>query len=346
MKKFLYSLVAVFFLSSTYLSADLNSDPWQLNVYAISSFGSSTNAYSGASIAGIAGSGGNAYLNSIGLDTSGQAATYAFYSGGNLTFTGSSSFSGGLSSGGNLNYNNSATNGAVTAGGNLTGTSGSINGNVKLGGTNQASQGLTINGTVTQNQPFSSALNTSAVSTYFQNASNFWGGLNSTASWSNVYGQIVVSNLQSGRNIVTLTLTDINSAWGIKLTGPSDAFVIFNINSPSGTLNPVTFNFSGGMGLEDVLFNLPNSTALAMAGGTYASVLAPSATVNYNNGMLQGNLVANNLLGSGSFQQGSFSGYAADQSTFAVVAPEPSTYLMLGSFLALAMFLKRKRVST
>lgn len=326
------------------LKADLNSDPWQINVYAISGIGNSGSSYSGASIAGIAASGGSSYLSSIGLDTSGQGATFSMYTGGNLTLNASSSNHGGLSVSGNLNYNNSSVSGNVSSGGNLTGNSGSITGNVSLGGTNQSGSGLSIIGTVSQNQAFTSPVNYTTVSNYFQQASTFWAGLPATSTWTNVYGQIVVSNLQAGRNIVNLALADISTAYGIKLTGPANAFVVFNVTDATGNLETVTYNFSGGVNMGDVLFNLPNSTSLSMAGGTYASVLAPSATVTYNNGMLQGNLVANNLLGSGSFSHGSaFTGFAADQAHFAVVAPEPSTYLMLATFIAAAIYLKRKK---
>lgn len=249
---------------------------------------------------------------------------------------------GGLNVSGNLGYNNASVTGNINAAGNLTGN-GAINGNVKLGGTNQAGSSITVNGTLSQNQTYTSALNNAAVSKYFQNASSFWAGLQSTATWSNVYGQIVVSNLQAGRNVVNITLAQLNAAWGVALTGSSSAFVVFNILDTSGTLNAVSYSFSGGIGLNNVLFNLPNSTSLSMSGGTYASVLAPSATITFNNGMLQGNLVANNLLGSGSTQSGAFTGYAADESSFNVVAPEPSTYLMLGSFLALTLYIQSKR---
>jgi choice-of-anchor A domain-containing protein len=327
-----------------YLAADINSDPWQMNVYTISGMGNSNSAYSGASIQGTVGSGGNVYLSSVGLNTSGPAATYALYANGNASFVSSSSYNGGLSVGGNLNYTSSATTGNVQSGGNLTGSSGNIQGNVTLQGTNQAGGGLVISGTVAQNQPFTNPLNASAVNSYFQNASSFWGGLSSTATWSNVYGQIVVSNLQAGRNIVSLSLANINSAWGIQLSGPSNAFVVFNITDLSGTLETVTYNFSGGMGLSNVLFNLTNSTSLSMSGGTYASVLAPLSTVTFGSGMLQGNFVSNNLLGNGSFQQGSFSGFAADQANFAVAVPEPHTYLLLGSMLAGVLYFNKRRV--
>lgn len=326
------------------LRADLNSDPWQMNVYTISSLGSSTSSYTGANIQGVAGSGGTAYLNNVGLNTSGSSATYSMYTSGNLTFTSSSSYNGGLSAGGNINYNHGTVVGNVQSGGNLTGTAGSIQGNVKLQGTNQST--ATISGSVAQNQPFTSPFSGAAVSSYFQQASSFWAGLPATASWTNVYGQIVVSSLQAGRNIVNLALSNLNSAWGIQLTGPSNAFVVFNISDVSGTLNPVTFNFSGGMSSSNVLFNLPNSTSLAMSGGTYTSVLAPLATVTYGNGMLQGNFVANTLLGSGSFQTGAFSGFAADQANFAVVAPEPQTYVLLASLLAGAVYLRRRHALT
>jgi choice-of-anchor A domain-containing protein len=339
---FIFSILAL----SNPLKADINSDPWQLNVYTISGMGSASSAYSGASVQGAIGSGGNVYLNGMGLNTAGGGLTYAAYTAGDLTFNSSSSYQSGISVGGNLNYNQSTVVGNVQSGGNLTGTTGQIQGNVTLHGTNQASSGLVISGTVSQNQTVNNPLNASTVNNYFQSASSFWAGLSPTATVNNVYGQLVVSGLQAGRNVVNLSLSSLNSAWGIQLSGPSNAFVVFNITDATGTLNAVTFNFSGGIGLNNVLFNLPNSTTLTMnGGGTYASVLAPLSTVTFGNGQLQGTFVSNTLLGSGSFQTGAFTGYAADQSHFAVLAPEPPTYLILTSFLVGALYLGRKRLA-
>lgn len=332
------------FVFTGVLRGDLNSDPWQLSLYTISGTGSADSSYSGANIGGLSGSGGDVYLSNIGLNTSGTAATYSMYTGGNVTFTSSSSYNGGLSVGGNLNYNSSTVTGNIQSGGNLTGSSGSIQGNVTLQGTNAATQGLTISGTVTKNQPFTNPLNTTTVNSYFQNASKFWAGLSPTASWTNVYGQIVVSSLQAGRNIVNLTLANLNSAWGIQLSGPSNAFVVFNITDTTGTLNAPVLNLSGGMTSSNVLFNLPNSTSLVLSGGTYASVLAPVSSISFPSGIIQGNLIANTLSGGGSIQAGSFTGFAADQSNFAVVAPEPHTYLILATLLGLALYFKKRPV--
>lgn len=325
------------------LRADINSDPWQFNAYTLNNLGTGNNPYSGASVQGMAGSGGSAYLTGIGLNTGGGGLNNTLYTVGSVSLNSSSSYNGGISVGGTLNYNNSSVVGNVQSGGNLTGSSGSIQGNVSLQGANLAGGGLTITGTVTQNQPFSNPLNGAVVNSYFQGASSFWAGLPATATWANVYGQIVVSNLQAGRNVVDLTLANINSAYGIKLVGPANAFVVFNITDISGNLNAVTFDFSGGVALNNVLFNLPNSTSLTMSGGTYASVLAPLSTVSFGNGMLQGNFVAGSLQGSGSFSNGAFSGFAADQANFVVAAPEPQTYVLLATFLAAAIYLKRRR---
>lgn len=340
--KFLCACILALGLNNL-VTADINTDPWQINFYALSNIGTENNSYFGASIEGIAGSGGNAYLKNIGLNTSGPAATYAMYTGGNLSFQSSSSNAGGINTGGSINYGNSSVTGTVSAGGNLSGNSGTISGDVKLGGSNLAGPSLVINGTVSQNQPVTGGLNVAGVNSYFQNASSYWSGLQSTASWTNVYGQIVVTNLQAGRNIVNLTLADINNSWGIQLSGPSNAFVVFNINDTSGSLKNVVYDFSGGIGINDIMFNLANSTSLSLNGGTYASVLAPTATVTFGSGMLQGNLVANNLMGNGSIMESPFTGFAADQANFVVAAPEPSTYLFLGTTLTAVLYFKRKR---
>ena len=140
------------------------------------------------------------------------------------------------------------------------GNSGTINGNVNLAGTNKAGQGLTINGTVKQNATFAPTVNLSQVSTFFQNANQNWGGLSQTAKTSTSFGQLTVTGLQAGQNIVNLSLASESALNGITLTGPQNAFVIFNITGTGGSssqaLKALTLSLSGGLSSNDILFNI------------------------------------------------------------------------------------------
>jgi choice-of-anchor A domain-containing protein len=137
---------------------------------------------------------------------------------------------------------------------------------------------------------------------------------------------------------VNIPLASWEQLTGIQNNLPSNAYVVFNIadsTTPSfDTLNAISLN---GLNPNQVLINLANATILALQGGTYASVLAPNATITFNSGVLQGNLVANNLFGSGQVNSGAFIGFEN------LVTPEPTTYLLLGSMLGLIVFLSWRK---
>jgi choice-of-anchor A domain-containing protein len=316
-------------------------NPWDFNVYTLQNIGTQQNPY-GSDFQGIAGSGGDDYFSGFSLNALTGPFVYSLYSGGNVNFQNGSISNGGIEALGNVTVNSASVSGNIHGGGNLFGNSGSINGSVILGGQNFKGPSLSVSGPIQTNVPFVPSLDLLSVSNFFASASQTWGGLAPTATWNNVYGQIVVSNLSSGKNVVNLSLSDLNSAWGIALNGPSDAYVIINILDAAvnnALIHDITFNLSGGLTKDGVLYNLPNAESLLLSGGQYLSILAPFADVTHNPGLVTGNLVAENLYGSGQVNLGSFIGFK----DYHVGVPEPSTYLILGSLLGGVMFLAYRR---
>lgn len=323
-------------------------NPYEFNVYAIQNIGTSSSYY-GSDYQGIAGAGGNVYFTGFSLNANGSynpSQPYSLFTGGGATFGSGSVNNGGISSGGNINLTSTTVNGPISGGGNLQGGTGQVNGNVSITGTN--SSALTINGSLTTGAAYSSTLDHAAVASYFNNASSFWGGLSATSSWVNSYGQIQVSNLSSGRNIVNLNASDLSGIYGLKLSGPSDAFVVFNITglASNQSLQAFSLDLSGGVNSNDILLNIPGTNSIAMQGGTYVSILAPGSNVNFSSGLLAGNLIVQNLTGAGQVNLGQFTGFAGDQSNFNTQVPEPSTYMLLGTLLlAIGVANKRKMIT-
>ncbi len=343
-KKYILLGILTSTLSFFNLQADLNTDPSALNVYTIGNIGSSTNPYSGSDFQGMAGSGGSDYLQNFSLNANGSASSatpYSLYSGGTVSYTGATN-NGGIQAAGTVTTNNSTINGNVSSGGNLAGSYGTITGNVSVTGTNQST--ATINGTMTTGVSYTPFLNQTTVSNYFKNASSFWANSTASTTYTTSYGTLT-STLTTGRNIINITLSNFNSLTGITLSGSANSYLIFNITN-SGAISSLaapTYNFSGGLNMNNVLINLPNATSISMTGGTFASLLAPKADVTFTNGVLQGNLVVNNLYGSGQVNSGSFIGYNADKGSF-VATPEPATYAMLASMMLLTALFSTKRV--
>lgn len=347
MKKlqWVYALLSSSFLLLNPLNA-VDPAPYNFNVYASGNIGSQSSNY-GSDFEGTTGVGGNAYFSGFSGNAVGPLYLYSVYTGGSFNM-GSGSIRGGVESAGNVNINATSINGNVHGGANLQGGTGSINGNVSITGTNTSN--VSINGGVSTNQPFTPSLNLPSITQYFQNASAYWAGLAPTATYTNVYGQLQVSNLVSGTNIVNLTLADLNAAntYGIKLTGPADANVVFNIKDmiSNVVLKDVTFSLEGGMTKSNVLYNITNATSLNMQGGQYLNILAINSGVNFSSGLVTGNLIVRDLMGSGQVNLGQFNGFQADQNKFNIAVPEPSTYLLFGSFLGIAALVsRRKRIS-
>jgi choice-of-anchor A domain-containing protein len=325
------------------IHADTNPNPYDFNVYTLGSIGTQADPYE-SDIQGIVGSGGNAYFSGFSANLNGPAYLYSVYSGGSVNINSGSVSNGGIEAAGNVYLNSATINGNVNSGGNLQGGNGNIYGNASLSGTNTSS--ITISGSVLTNQLFTPSLNLSSISNYFQSASSYWAGLAATAAVNDVYNQLQVT-LSAGRNIVDLSLAQLSSAYGIQLTGPSNAYVIFNITDATPTmqtLHDVTFTYSGGVGGNDVIYNLPNATQLTLNGGDYLSILAPQANITFLPGLVTGNLIAQSLVGSGQVDEGTFAGFQKDQNNFNIQAPEPSAYAILLSCLGIVfLFLRHNK---
>ncbi len=340
-KLLLVICITIFSLNASVFAAIVQ--PYQYNVFAKGQIGTSSIPY-GNGVEGITGSLGNSYFTSFSAQASHPYSPYSIYSGGSVTINGGSSAYGGIEAANTVNLSSVSIQGNIVSGGNLQGGFGQIVGSATLTGNN--SSNLTITGLIQSNVPYTPSQNLQYVKQYFQSASSFWGALSPTATVTNNFGQLQISNLLSGRNVINLTLSQINNAWGYLVNGPSSAFLVINIldGTPTQTLlKSLSSSLNGGIASSNILFNLPNATNLALS-GSYYSILAPNSLVNFNSGSLIGNLIVNNLQGSTYITQGEFSGFAADQNNF-MPAPEPSTYLMLSSLLFAITLLKKRQSS-
>lgn len=334
-----FLLIAVAYSYHLPAEVDLKSNPWLLNVYALGSIGKPS-AYYGSDFQGIAGAGGDAFFSNFSLNSNNtpSSAAFALFTGGNVNLNSGSFNNGGVEAGGNIYLNNASVKGNISSGGDLSGNSGQISGQVTLAGKKNSGANLVIHGALQQNQAYTALFDHANASDYFTKASKFWSELSSTATTSSQYGLISVHGLTSGRNIVNLSLADINNSYGIALNGPADAFVIFNIDGQpiagKDAMKALSLQLNGGISFDDILFNLVNAQTISLQGGNYTSLLAPLTDVTFSSGLLTGNLIANNLYGAGQVNSGYFTGYQLDQKYF-TTAPEPMTWLLLASMLIL-----------
>lgn len=343
MFKYLSGLIITAAMTTASLYGAFN--PWDFNVYTSGDIGKASSPYQ-TDFQGIAGSAGSDYFSGFSLNLinqTGPQAGVSLYTQGNVVIQNSQIENGGIQVGGNANISGTAVKGSVTTNGNFTGSNGTVYGNVKTGGTYTNAGGLTVNGTVSSGTT-ASAVNFASVTSFFQNASTLWGNLAPTVTATNSNGTLVVSALSSGQNILNLTLAQIAAATSLQVSGSSSGFLVINVTgtgtSAAQTLSALSLN---GLPYMNFLFNINGISNLLLAsGGSYASILAPFSDVTTQWGLVTGNLVANNLYGSGQVNSGAFTGFSQLTQVSAPV-PEPSTYAILATMLVVIGYVYRRR---
>lgn len=185
---------------------------------------------------------------------------------------------------------------SLVVGGHLYYTNGQVaNGNVVYGSwANTSSFGIP-NGSVRQGYSvdFSSAWD-EATSTSASMASQSANG-----TVTNNYGSLTLTGSSSGTNVFYVTAEQLANANGITINVPEGSTVIINV---SGT--DVSIRYMGitvnGTSASNVIWNMYEATSLTMDGiGMQGSILAPYANVTFNNGQMNGTLVARSFCGNG-----------------------------------------------
>jgi choice-of-anchor A domain-containing protein len=295
-------------------------NPFDFNVFSLGSIGTSVAPYR-SDFQGIAGVYGKAYFSGFSLHDvaeAGPQTPYSLYAGDDVRITGAIN-NGGVEVAGNLYMNGASINGPVSGGGELYGTGGSVAGPVTLGGTTHTGWAVTFAGPVVTNARFTPTVDLSDLSSFFM-ATNTWASAqpDSTLAVSE-WGQLKVA-LTSGINTVTLTSAQLNNAWGIAVTGPSDATLIINVPDQHVAFDSLTWNYTGGVDSSRALMNLVQADDLALSGGNHlVNILAPRTDVNFNYGVLTGNLIVGSLAGGGQVNAGRFGGEVPEPGTLALL---------------------------
>jgi len=120
------------------------------------------------------------------------------------------------------------------------------------------------------------------------------------------YGIVTFSGSDPLVNVFSVSAATIASANTLNVAIPAGATAIVNVGGVNGQ-----FAFQGFQGHEPgkVLYTLCDAGSLVMNGvGVPASILAPNADVAFNNGQMDGQLIAGSLVGYGEFHVSPFDG--------------------------------------
>ncbi|ARS27961.1 collagen-binding domain-containing protein [Sphingomonas sp. KC8] len=226
---------------------------------------------------------------------------------------------------------------SLIAGGSLAATNGQLfNGNAVVGGAS-ALTGFTIaNGALTSGTPID-------FTSQFQQINalaDTLGGMAANGATKFQYGTLALTGTQSGLNIFTINAADLSSANNFTISTPTGSKVLVNVIGGAATMQ-------GGMSLSgvtgsNVLLNFYQAGSLTMNGvGIYGSILAPESAVSFNNGQLNGTLVASSFAGSGELHN---TGYTGGLLTSTAPVPEPASWaMMIAGFGLIGGMMRRSR---
>lgn len=144
---------------------------------------------------------------------------------------------------------------------------------------------------------------------FYKDFSSELGGLSATGT-TNYYswGGINLQGNSSGLNVFNLDGSKFSNTNSFSIKADAKSTVLVNV---TGNVDLKNFGMSleGGINKQNVLFNFVNATSIKSNGISFqGSVLATNADVQFNNGNLEGNIIANSLQGTGEFHNHLFNG--------------------------------------
>lgn len=257
-------------------------------------------------------------LNSAFAGTIGAAADFNVFVFGDMNQ--SSDSEGRVAVGGNATFTNfgiadrlgsdAGTLPRLVVGGDLTYKGGQVfGGNAVYGGTGTISAGIT-GGSFTQG---SSPIDFVATKKELSKTSADLDTLAATGTTTyHAWGGIELQGSQSGVNVFTLDGAKFSKTNNFVLKAPAGSTVIVNVKGDKISLQNFEMQFQG-VSKTNVLFNFVGATELSSTNFSFkGSVLAPKADYKFNNGNLEGTLIANSVAGTGEFHHYPFAGNLPD----------------------------------
>lgn len=278
------------------------------NLFLSGDMGSSSSPISYSDVEGRVAVGGSAYLRgySIGANTPGGV---------------------GLTVGQNLNFNSGTIYGSVAVGGNATFANAAVNGVVSTGGA-LISPPSTYVGTapytVPSNYFTSTAASLQAASALLDSAATQAKG--TVGNVSNTYGTLNLTSNATGVVFFDLAGSQLVGINGLNFNVNSGATVVVNVTGPVGG-SIGNFGFQGNYQTSKTLFNFVDATLLSLSNlGYQASILAPKATIAFNNGQTNGAVMAKAWTGGAQVNEAAFTG---DLLAVGGGVPEPGVWTMM-----------------
>ena len=200
----------------------------------------------------------------------------------------------------------SGTNDVLVAGGSLTFQGGTAHhGNVVYGTTANVTGFTVPDGTVHQGHPIDFTVESRNLGALAE----LWAALPANGTTTvTPYHQINLVGTDPKWNVFQLAGSDLAAASGFSIQAPQGSAVVIDIDGASDSLQNFGFQLSG-VTASNVIYNFFAATSLTMQSiGVQGTVVAPHAAVTFNNGNINGGLVAGSLTGGGQVNLLSFAG--------------------------------------
>ncbi|ODU01960.1 MAG: hypothetical protein ABS79_01020 [Planctomycetes bacterium SCN 63-9] len=166
----------------------------------------------------------------------------------------------------------------------------------------------------------------SSAQSYLQDESKYLATIDATGTTKIQWGGITLSGTDGQLNVFDLSGSDLSKANQFTIDAPSTSTVVVNISGTSDSMANFGFTLKGGIEASHILYNFYEATSLKITNvAVQGTVLAPFASVNFNNGQVNGNLIASSLSGTGTTLNNLFAGNLPT----AVATPEPSSIAMV-----------------
>ena len=211
---------------------------------------------------------------------------------------------------------------------------------------NQGGSSVAYGSLITHASPL--PIDFAAEEAHLQSTSSFWSGLAATGTTSVNPGEIFLTGSDPYLNVFTLSASDIAQNIGFHINVPDGATTLVNISGQFAQMQNFGFYFNDLDANYDtqglfpdplILYNFFEATALTIAGiEVHGSILAPWAITQFDNGHIEGNLIARSLSGTGEAHNELFNGNLPTRPV-----PEPATLVLLGTGLAAVAAWRRRK---
>ncbi len=183
--------------------------------------------------------------------------------------------------------------------GNLTDSNGTVaNGNVVYGISKNLSHVSVPNGTVRKQL---NDIDFTAVQINQDAKSTYLSTLLQNGTTTNQYGILTLAGTDPTLDVFNISGTTLGTTNTVNITAPANATVVINVSGTADAFQGMGININGTTN-QHVVWNFYQATSVAIYNiAVEGSVLAPLAYVQFNNGNVDGTLVANVVTGNGEF---------------------------------------------